>query len=155
MINARSESVFEKRSFSRPARYQRCVIPASGFYEWRETPAGKMPTLFRPTDAPVFRLAGLWSTWAKDDGEIVYTTTILTTAANPVMRPFHHRMPVILTPEATNAWLSTDEHRPEALAPLLRTAPPESIRLAPVSKRVNSVRNDDERCWDAPIFEHE
>ena len=155
MINARSESVFEKRSFSHPARHQRCVIPASGFYEWRETPAGKMPTLFRPTDAPVFRLAGLWSTWAKDDGEIVYTTTILTTAANPVMRPFHHRMPVILTPEATNAWLSTDEHRPEALAPLLRTAPPESIRLAPVSKRVNSVRNDDERCWDAPIFEHE
>ena len=59
MINARSESVFEKRSFSHPARHQRCVIPASGFYEWRETPAGKMPTLFRPTDAPVFRLAGL------------------------------------------------------------------------------------------------
>ncbi len=150
MINARSESVFEKRSFSRPVRHQRCVIPSTGFYEWRETPSGKMPTLFRPTDASIFRFAGVWSTWAKADGEVVYTTTILTTEANSVMRPFHHRMPVILNSEAANTWLQEDETRPEVLAPLLIAAPPESIRLKPVSKRVNSVRHDDAQCWDPP-----
>ena len=155
MINARSESVFEKRSFSHPVRHQRCVIPASGFYEWRETPGGKMPTLFRPTDALVFRFAGVWSTWAQADGEVVYTTTILTTEANPVMRPFHHRMPVILTPTGVDTWLQDSETRQEVLAPLLRTAPPESIMLKPVSKRVNSVRHDDALCWDPPISEHE
>ena len=155
MINARSESVFEKRSFSHPIRHQRCVIPASGFYEWRETPAGKMPTLFRPTSEQIFRFAGLWSTWAQDDGEVVYTTTILTTEANMVMRPFHHRMPVILTREDTDIWLNSAETRAELLEPLLKAAPPDSVALEPVSRRVNNVRNDDARCWQPPNIEHE
>lgn len=155
MINARSESVFDKRSFSHPVRHQRCVIPASGFYEWRETPAGKMPTLFRPAQEPVFRFAGLWSTWAQDDGEVVYTTTILTTEANAVMRPFHHRMPVLLSQEDTATWLKADEVRREILEGALKTAPPEAVRLTPVNKRVNSVRHDDARCWDPPSSEHE
>ena len=155
MINARSESVFEKRSFSQAVRHQRCVIPASGFYEWRDTPAGKMPTLFRPSAEPIFRFAGLWSAWAKDDGEVVYTTTILTTEANSVMQYFHHRMPVLLSSEDSDEWLNAEETRPIALNSLLKTAPSQSITLQPVSKRVNSVRNDDIRCWNPPILEHE
>jgi len=148
MINARSETVFEKRSFAHAARHQRCVIPACGFYEWRDTPAGKMPTLFTPTDGPAFRFAGLWSAWADDDGTVVYTTTILTTEANPVMAPFHHRMPVFLTAEGSDMWLNPEISSPNALRPLLRTAPPESVQLRPVSKRVNNVRNDDTLCWE-------
>jgi putative SOS response-associated peptidase YedK len=155
MINARAETVFEKRTFSQPARQQRCIIPASGFYEWRETPAGKMPTLFRPADSSVFRFAGLWSAWAQDDGEVVYTTTILTTEANTVMRPFHHRMPVILSSEDSDRWLCSETQQPDQLLPLLRPAPPKAISLLPVSKRVNNVRHDDQRCWDPPSIGHE
>ena len=148
MINARSETVFEKRSFAHAARHQRCVIPATGFYEWRDTPAGKMPTLFTPTDGLAFRFAGLWSAWADDNGEVTYTTTILTTSANPVMEPFHHRMPVFLTKADCDVWLNPDLTSPKRLQPVLRTAPPESVNLRPVSKRVNNVRNDDSQCWE-------
>lgn len=148
MINARSETVFEKRSFSHAARHQRCVIPASGFYEWRETPAGKMPTLFMPKESPVFCFAGLWSSWADAEGSLVYTTTILTTAANRIMAPFHHRMPVLLDPRMADTWLDPEVTEPASLTPLLRTAPPDGIQLRPVSKRVNNVRNDDPTCWE-------
>jgi putative SOS response-associated peptidase YedK len=148
MINARSETVFEKRSFSHAARHQRCVIPATGFYEWRDTPAGKMPTLFTPATGAVFRFAGLWSSWADDDGAVFYTTTILTTEANQTMAPFHHRMPVFLTTDGSNTWLDPTLSDPEQLQPLLTTAPPESIKLRAVSKRVNNVRNDNPQCWE-------
>jgi len=148
MINARSETVFEKRSFAYAARHQRCVIPASGFYEWRDTPAGKMPTLFTPSTGPVFHFAGLWSSWADDEGAVTYTTTILTTEANQTMAPFHHRMPVLLTSDGSDAWLNTELSLPEQLQPWLITAPAESAKLRAVSKRVNNVRNDDPQCWE-------
>lgn len=148
LINARSETVFEKRSFSALARTQRCVIPASGFYEWRDTPAGKMPTLFTPSDAPVFRFAGLWSAWADDAGTLVFTCTILTTEANQTMTPFHHRMPVLLSEAGADIWLDCATKAPDALRPLFRSAPNNAIQLRPVSKRVNNVRHDDPSCWN-------
>ena len=148
MINARSETIFEKRSFSQAAKHQRCVVPATGFYEWRETPAGKMPTLFTPTNAPIFRFAGLWSSWTDSTGELFYTTTILTTQANSVMAPFHHRMPILLDHEACNAWLEPRLTEPNRLKPLLRMPDVNSTHLRPVSNRVNNVRNDDPKCWD-------
>ena len=155
MINARSETVFEKRSFAHAARHQRCIIPASGFYEWRNTPAGKMPTLFLPAGDEVFRFAALWSTWADDHGEVFYTTTILTTEANIVLRPFHHRMPALLDKAGTEAWIEDSFETPGQLSHLLRTAPPEAIKLRAVSQRVNSVRNDDPDCWSPPFEESE
>ena len=148
MINARSETIFEKRSFAHAAQHQRCVVPASGFYEWRETPAGKMPTLFTPTSGPIFRFAGLWSSWTDPQGELIYTATILTTQANSVMAPFHHRMPIFLDDEATHKWLDPRNTDPEQLKPILKTPEEDSTRLRAVSKRVNNVRNDDPKCWD-------
>ena len=148
MFNARSETIFSKRSFAKPARQQRCIIPASGFYEWRETPAGKVPVLFTPNDEPLFRLAGLWSSWAEDRGKLTYTTTILTTSANDTMAPFHHRMPVILSGPTVEPWLDSSLTDPKLLAPLLKPAPPQAISFRPVSTRVNNVRNDDPACWE-------
>ena len=150
LINARSETVFEKRSFSNLARTQRCVVPASGFYEWRDTPAGKMPTLFTPRSAPVFRFAGLWSAWADDAGALVYTCTILTTNANQTMAPFHHRMPVLLTENGAEIWLDRAKTAPDALRPLFLSAPNDAVRLRAVSKRINNVRHDDPDCWNPP-----
>lgn len=151
MINARSETVFEKRSFARLARTQRCVIPASGFYEWRDTPAGKLPTLFQPAEGGALRLAGLFSTWADDTGEITYTSTILTTEANRTMRPFHHRMPVLLDGDGANQWLDATLQDPSKLTHLFQSAPESALRLRALTTRVNRVVNDDPQCWDPYI----
>ncbi|MGB0639421.1 MAG: SOS response-associated peptidase [Myxococcota bacterium] len=149
LFNARSESVFDKPSFADSARHHRCLIPASGFYEWRDTPAGKIPVLFTPKTDPLFRFAGLWSRWADNEGNLTYTTTILTTAANETLEPFHHRMPVILTDSACKTWIDPNVTEPHTLAPLMQSAPPDAISFRPVSTRVNNVRNDDPTCWDA------
>jgi putative SOS response-associated peptidase YedK len=148
MFNARSETVFQKRSFAKPARHQRCIIPASGFYEWRDTPAGKVPVLFTPADESLFRLAGLWSSWADNQGNLTYTTTILTTSANDTMKPFHHRMPVILSGSEWETWIDPNLTEPNLLSPLLKPSPSETISFRPVSTRVNNVRNDDPACWE-------
>ena len=148
MFNAHAESIFQKRSFAQPARQQRCIVPASGFYEWRDTPAGKVPVLFTPTDGPFFRLAGLWSAWADNQGNLTYTATILTTSANDTMAPFHHRMPVIFSDNECETWLDTQLTEPDLLAPILKPAPPAMISFRPVSTRVNNVRNDDPACWE-------
>ena len=147
LFNARSESVFEKPSFAKLARTQRCVIPASGFYEWRDTPAGKMPTLFTPAHEPVLRFAGLWSTWADDHGEITYTSTILTTEANRTMAPFHHRMPVLLTSNGSDQWLNNSIQNPDDIRHVLVSAPNDALQLRPISRRINNVRNNDSDCW--------
>lgn len=147
MINARSETVFEKRSFAKAARHQRCVIPSSGFYEWQSTPDGKRPTLFTPTHGPIFRFAGLWSTWADDIGTVHYTATILTTQANGTMAPFHHRMPVLLPPEGTQAWLDPSVTEPAALQPWLISAPNDGIAHRPLTPRINNGLHDDPECW--------
>ena len=151
LINARSETVFTKPTFAALSRTQRCVIPSSGFYEWRQTPAGKLPTLFTPRKEPILRLAGLWSTWADDAGTLTYTFTILTTEANRVMSPFHHRMPVLLSAKGAAQWLKSSTTDPEALAPLLKPSAENALNLTPVSPRVNNVRNDDRQCW-APLI---
>jgi putative SOS response-associated peptidase YedK len=148
MINARAETIFDKRSFAKPARHQRCVIPSSGFYEWQSTPEGKRPTLFTPKIKPIFNFAGLWSAWADDNGFIHYTATILTTQANETMAPFHHRMPVILGSEGTQAWLDPSLTQPAELRPWLRSAPNNEIAHRTLNPRINHVGHDDPECWN-------
>src|SRR5262245_35107324 len=104
LINARSETVAEKPSFRDAFRKRRCLIPATGFYEWAKTAGGKQPYHFRLLDGRPFAFAGLWERWDRG-GEPVESCTILTTAANAVVRPVHERMPVILPAEAFAAWL--------------------------------------------------
>ena len=101
LINARSETVTEKPSFREAFRRRRCLIPTSGFYEWKREGARKQPYFFRmKTDEP-FMFAGLWERWegAAGDGVTLETCTILTTMANEVLAPVHDRMPVIIAPE--------------------------------------------------------
>ena len=150
LINARAETIFEKRTFAQAARHSRCVIPASGFYEWQPSPTGKQPTLFTPQEAEIFRFAGLWSTWADTQGTVVYTATILTTTPNETMRPYHHRMPVILDAVGTEQWLDTHQTSAQQIQPLLVPAPDNAITHRRVSQRVNSVHNDDPQCM-APL----
>lgn len=148
MINARSETIFDKRSFAKPARHQRCVIPSSGFYEWQRTPEGKRPTLFTPKTEPIFNFAGLWSAWADDDGTVHYTATILTTQANETMAPFHQRMPVLLNTEGTQVWLDPSLTDPSALRPWLKSASNDAMVHRPLTQRINHVIHDDPECWE-------
>ncbi len=142
-INARSETAAEKPTFRAAYRQRRCLVPADGFYEWQKVEGGKQPYwISRADDAP-FVFAGLWETWsAGQTGEIV-SFTILTTVAAEVLRPIHHRMPVIVGAENSAAWLDPSRApRTELFAP--EQAP--RLKIRAVSDRVNSPGNDDAEC---------
>lgn len=139
-INARAETLQDRPMFRGAFRARRCILPASGFYEWRRTPAGtKQPFYVRPTQGPVFALAGLYES---GDAQTPATCCIVTTAANAAMATIHDRMPVILGRDDFAAWL--DARTPEAtLVALLAPCPSGWLQALPVGPRVNSVRNDD------------
>jgi putative SOS response-associated peptidase YedK len=146
LINARAETVAEKPAFRGSFKARRCLIPASGFYEWAATRSRqKQPYHFRLRDGRPFAFAGLWERWAGRDGEPIESCSIITTEANAVVRPVHERMPVILSPEGFAAWL--DAHTPAAdLLALLRPYPEGEMAAAPANPYVNSPRNQGPKC---------
>ncbi len=146
MINARAETVAEKPSFRTALRKRRCVVPATGFYEWRREGTGKTPFLFRARDGSTLALAGLWETWRSPDGEVRDTFTIVTTTPNPLLAAFHDRMPVVLDGEGVEAWLDVAPAEPASLLPLLRPCPAVRMEAVPVATRVNNPRHDDAAC---------
>jgi len=142
LINARAEQVAEKPAFRSAFRRRRCIIPADGFYEWQATGGRKQPYYIRPRENELFGFAGLYEHWKGPDG-VVGSCTVITTAANALMRPLHDRMPAILEVGDYAHWLDPDNPDPDALVAMLRPAASERMTAHPVSLRVNSVRNDD------------
>lgn len=139
MINARAETVATSKAYGPPyRRRQRCLVPASGFYEWRKGPQGKQPYFITGAGDELLAFAGLWEQWRGPDGEPLVTYTILTGPPNPLVAPLHDRMPVIVDSSDYERWLTAEDPR-ELLAPY----PAELMRAWPVSTRVNSPRNDD------------
>jgi putative SOS response-associated peptidase YedK len=150
MINARAEGIADKPSFRTPLRKQRCLILADGFYEWQAPVAPaktKIPHWIGLASAEPFAMAGLWSVWRpKDavDAEPLYSCAIVTTAANAGVRAIHERMPVILPRDAEARWLDPAlDGDVDALLALLVPIRGEALSAHPISRRVNSVRNDD------------
>lgn len=150
LINARAETVAEKPSFRDAFARRRCVVFADGFYEWRQG-GNRQPYCVRLTDASPFALAAIWEPVAGSSegagegepaGEPARGCALITTEANAKMAEVHHRMPVILTPEEVGPWLDPAASRDDLQA-LLKPLPDEAVTLTPVSKRVNSVREDD------------
>ncbi|HEY7782534.1 MAG TPA: SOS response-associated peptidase [Ktedonobacterales bacterium] len=142
MINARSETLIEKPTFRPLVRTRRCVVPASGFYEWDR--ATRTPYFIHLKGEPVLGFAGLYDIWSGPDGTVMPTYTIITTAANETIAPIHDRMPAILRPEDEDDWLDPANTKPEEVLPLLRPYAPTDIALYKVSRDVNSPRNDRE-----------
>ena len=151
-INARSETVTDRPAFADAYESRRCLVLADGFYEWSDNPDGKQPYRVAFEDDRPFAMAGLWERWTPPtrqtglgdfgDGtaetpgeEPIETFTVLTTEPNAVVEPLHHRMAVVLTPEAEDAWLDGEEVS-------FDPAPPEPFRSYPVSTAVNSPSND-------------
>ena len=120
MINARSETAAEKPAFRAAFKRRRCLIPATGFFEWQKRGSGKQPMFIHLKDAAVFAFAGLWEVWYSPEGDELRTTTILTTEPNELMADIHNRMPVILPRDDYAAWLAPDEQKASDLQPLLK-----------------------------------
>jgi putative SOS response-associated peptidase YedK len=138
MINVRAETVAARLpyAFSR----HRCLVPADGFYEWRRVASGKQPMHVLRIDRQPFGMAGVYERWLSPDGEVLDTCAILTTRANALLRGVHDRMPVIVPPENYARWLDAAE---EDVGDLLVPAGDDVLRAQSISKRVNSVQNDD------------
>lgn len=139
-INARAETVATAPSFRSAFKGRRCLIPATGFFEWKKVGTRRQPCLIRHKDGSPLSLAGLWERWERAS-EPVESFTIITTEPNALLAPIHNRMPVILAPADFDAWLEPRES-PIAQA-LLRPYPAERLMAQPISARVNSPKNDD------------
>lgn len=144
MINAKSETVAEKPSFRAAFRRRRCLIPATGFYEWQARPGGKQPYHIHLQGGGLMAFAGLWEHW-EAQGQVLRTCTILTTDANAAIAPLHERMPVILDSADHATWLANDAS-PDVLLELLKPHAELGLVAEPVSRRVNSPANDDPAC---------
>ncbi len=144
MINARAETVPTKPSFRDAFKKRRCLIPADGFYEWQEQKGGKQPVYFTLPDEAPFAFAGLWETWHDEASPRTpyRSCTIITTEAAGAVRTIHHRMPVVLQPNAYAGWLA-DSSAPLELQEMLRSNIVTHFAFRPVSKEVNSVRTND------------
>ena len=137
MINARSEGIESKPSFKRPLRFQRCIIPASAFFEWQGKsgrPGAKVKYRIARKDGDLFGFAGLYDTWRDPSdpaSDELTTCTILTTQPNDHMAPIQNRMPVILLPQDEDHWLDPDTTEPEEIVGLLRPCPAELLQAMP------------------------
>ena len=144
MINARHESLQQKPAFRTPFKRRRCIIVADGFYEWKQTENGKQPYYIKFTSNEPMALAGLWDHWeSKETGESIYSTSIITTSANKIIKPVHERMPAILSTEAFTFWLDPMNEDTDKLEECLNSASSELLDVYPVSTRVNNPVNND------------
>jgi len=171
MINARSETIASKPAYRHAIRKRRCIIPADHFYEWKKTPDGKQPMAIHLLDKALIGFAGIWERWegvapsspnsdrgtedgaqpglfeqeepAAEASTVLESCSILTTTPNEWMARIHSRMPVILHPEDYERWLDRSIEEPSALTDLFEPFPADRMTGYPVSRRVNSPRNDD------------
>ncbi|NNE26345.1 MAG: SOS response-associated peptidase [Saprospiraceae bacterium] len=152
MINARKETVLEKNTFKKAVSSRRCIVPFDGFYEWKKTAHGKEPYRIVTKDQEIFTVAGLWDKWTDDQGEEIYSFTLLTQPPNKTVGEIHDRMPAILTRDQEALWLS-DDLSPQQLVDMIEPYPDDQIRAYQVSKAVNNVRNNNPELikpWESP-----
>jgi putative SOS response-associated peptidase YedK len=144
LINARAETLTEKPSFKNAYQHRRCLIPATGFFEWQSTEAGKQPYHIHQPDQALFAFAGVWEHWEHDQ-ETVYSCTIITTVANDKIAPIHDRMPVIITPDDYDRWL-TKKTTVVDMTDFLAIDAYRTMQITPISTRVNNPLHNDEGC---------
>jgi len=130
LINARAETAADKPAFRSAFKRRRCLVPASGFYEWSGPKKSRQPHVFEFRDGRPFAFAGLWEEWQRD-GERIQSFTILTTEANEVLAPFHDRMPVIVHRDDYDLWMTG---QPAEVSVLLRPYPADDLTTKPVPK---------------------
>jgi putative SOS response-associated peptidase YedK len=153
-INARAETVAAKPAFRAAFKSRRCLIPCSGFFEWKTENKIKQPYCFRPTAEPMFALAGLYEHWVDKSGRSIDSCTIIVGEANSDVITIHDRMPIILEPEDFNSWLDPEIQSEQILKPLLKKRPEGKIEHYPVSPKVNNPKNDSADLIEPSVVLH-
>ncbi len=144
MINARSETVRGKPSFRQSFIKRRCLIPANGFYEWKKEPGGKQPFFISAKELETLAFAGIWDQWRSAEGDLLQSCAILTCDANSLMKPIHHRMPVIIGNDQFETWLGNTG--PDQLQKLIKPFPPERLQAWGVTPEVNRPSFNGPKC---------
>ncbi len=145
-INVRSETAAARPAFRSALRYRRCLVPADGFYEWKKRDGCKQPYFIHFRDDRLFAFAGLWEYREADDGSVLESCVIMTTAPNSLMLEMHDRMPVILPPSHYTEWLNPDLQDPAPLQSLLCPYPADEMEAFPVGNYVNATVHEGPRC---------
>ena len=148
LANARGESLEQRPAFRDAFLSGRCLVPASGYYEWRTVGETKQPWYLQPADAPLFGMAGIGAVWRGPQGP-VRTVALITTPANELAARIHDRMPLIVAPESYAAWLDPGNADPRALKALVRPYCAGRMIAHPVDLRVNRLENDDPALVEA------
>ena len=146
IINARAETIWEKPSFQKAFKNRRCLIPANGFYEWKEIDKQKQPFYCTLPSKEPFAFAGLWETWKGKDGTKIHACLIITAESSGSMSKIHNRIPVILTPDTHDEWLNPENHDVKQLNEILKDGCIREVETYPVAKLVNSLNNNSSKC---------
>jgi putative SOS response-associated peptidase YedK len=153
LINARAETVATQPAFRESFEQRRCLIPADGFYEWRQDPEGKRPVWFSRPGVPgsaLFAFAGIWARLERDDAEPLTSCALITCEPNDLVRPVHDRMPVVLDPAVEATWIDPDAAVDDLLE-LLRPAPDDALQSRDVGDAVNDNRADGPHLLEPPL----
>ncbi len=146
MINARAETIAEKPAFREAVRLRRCLVPASGYFEWRRAGTDRLPTYICLESREPFAMAGLWEEWEAPGGALLRSVAIVTTKPNAFAATIHNRMPAILSAEAKEIWLDRQIENPRRLESALEPYPRDDLVAYPVSKAVNKPDCDEPVC---------
>ena len=146
LINARGETVFTKPSFRNAIRQRRCLVFTSGFFEWKKEGKTKQPYFIKLKSNDPFTFGGIWETWKQPDGAERKTFSVITTPANLTISAVHHRMPLIVSKNQYHLWLNHHRNDEEAIARIIQQNSKNEFEYFAVSKRVNSVKNNDSDC---------
>jgi putative SOS response-associated peptidase YedK len=153
LTNARAETIKDKPSYRDAYRYRRCLVPASGFYEWDRSVFPRQPYYFSPENRDFMAMAGIWEHWLHPTGSEILSVSLITTVANDVVSAIHHRMPVLVDPEHWNKWLDTSNVKATGLGDLMVPSSNKTICSYPVSTRVNKSNQDDPGLVEKIILE--
>jgi putative SOS response-associated peptidase YedK len=152
MINARMETLTEKLAFRGLLRAQRCLVPASGFYEWKAEERAKTPYYIHPTGARFFAFAGLYDVWTNPEGQEIASFTIITKAADGVVARLHRRMPVILERELEDDWLDPTITDVKTILAILEQSSGIPLATYPVSRMVNTASMDTHALIEPVVY---
>jgi putative SOS response-associated peptidase YedK len=142
MINARAETLTQRPAFRSLLAANRCLVPASGFYEWQGEGREKTPYYIHPEEQPYIAFAGLYDMWMTPTAEALYTFTIITTEADPFMARLHNRMPVVLERDLEDEWLDAEITSAKEVRGILERSAGVTLDAYPVSRLVNKPSHE-------------
>jgi len=146
LINARFETLSEKPSFKKAYRRQRCIIPADGFFEWRQIGDARHPSYIHSRSGAPLLMAGLWDSWKDSKGKDLRSCTIITTAANEYIKFYQHRMPVFLEPTSLESWLDPTQDDLALVDKLVTPTPDDFLAAYDVTRLMNNPSFNSEDC---------